>query len=200
MPSSKSTHVSEPTRVLEHTESASNNSENIAVSDDVMSMRSLLKEHNLRYSKPRELILAFFQEQDRHVNAEAVYVALKQRGHSMSLSTIYLNLNALSEAGLIREFPSPTGETIYDSNVHEHYHLICTETGESFDIPVIVVDGKPITQLIKEQVETLTGWQIQEPELVLRGSPQQDSPQQGSPQQGSPQQVKQHHIGKPSSD
>ncbi|MEM6429392.1 MAG: Fur family transcriptional regulator [Deinococcota bacterium] len=165
---------------LEHPEFANSDNKNTITSGNTVSLRSLLKEHGLRYSKPRELILAFFQEQDRHVNAEAVYVALKQRGHSMSLSTIYLNLNALSEAGLIREFPSPTGETIYDSNVHEHYHLICTETGESFDIPVITVDGKPITQLIKEQVETLTGWQIQEPELVLRGSPQQANPQHAS--------------------
>jgi Fur family peroxide stress response transcriptional regulator len=169
-------------------------SSNIISSDELTSesIRSLLKEHGLRYSQPRELILTFFQEKDCHVTAEAVYLELKQRGHSMSLSTIYLNLNALSGAGLIREFPGPSGETIYDSNIHEHYHLICTETGESFDIPIITIDGKPITQLIKEQVEALTGWQIQEPELVLRGSPQHNFQQQKAQHQDVQYQDVQH--------
>jgi len=88
------------------------------------------------------------------------------------LSTVYLNLNALSEAGLVREFKGLSGETLFDSNVHDHHHLICEETGESIDVPVILVDGKPITQFIKEQAEALTGWCIREPELVLRGVPE----------------------------
>lgn len=134
-------------------------------------LRELLKAHGLRYSQPRALMLGYFLEQDRHVSADKLYLDLKERGHNVSLSTVYLNLNALSDAGLVREFKGLAGETLFDSNVHDHHHLICEETGESMDVPVIMVEGKPITQFIKEQAEALTGWQIREPELVLRGVP-----------------------------
>jgi len=134
--------------------------------------RELLKEHGLRYSKPRAFMLGYFLEQDRHVSADRLYLDLKERGHNVSLSTVYLNLNALSDAGLVHEFKGLSGETLFDSNVQDHHHLICEATGESIDVPVIMVDGKPITQFIKEQAEALTGWQIREPELVLRGVPQ----------------------------
>lgn len=142
---------------------------------DAPDLRELLKEHGLRYSKPRALMLGYFLEQDRHVSADRLYLDLKERGHNVSLSTVYLNLNALSDAGLVREFKGLSGETLFDSNVHDHHHLICEETGESIDVPVIMVEGKPITQFIKEQAEALTGWQIREPELVLRGVPEASS-------------------------
>ena len=153
---------------------------------DAPDLRERLKAHGLRYSKPRALMLAYFLEQDCHVSADKLYLDLKERGHNVSLSTVYLNLNALSEAGLVREFKGLAGETLFDSNVHDHHHLICEETGESIDVPVIMVEGKPITQFIKEQAEALTGWHIREPELVLRGLPQQDLPQQDLPQQAEP--------------
>lgn len=141
---------------------------------DALDLRERLKAHGLRYSKPRALMLGYFLEQDRHVSADRLYLDLKERGHNVSLSTVYLNLNALSEAGLVREFKGLAGETLFDSNVHDHHHLICEETGESIDVPVIMVEGKPITQFIKEQAEALTGWRIREPELVLRGLPNPD--------------------------
>lgn len=132
-------------------------------------VREVLKRHGLRYSKPREAILAFFGELDRHVSAESLYLALKGRGENISLSTVYLNLSVLTEAGLLREFGGVGGESLYDGNVSPHYHLICKETGDVLDVPPLTVDGVPLGRFLKEKIEQATGWQVDEPQLQLRG-------------------------------
>lgn len=132
-------------------------------------IRELLKEHDLRYSRPREAILAYLHEGHSHLSAESLYLALKQRGEDLSLSTVYLNLGVLTEAGLIREFRGASGESLYDRNVTPHYHLICDVTGEVRDVPVLKIDGMPLGRFLKEKIEEATGWTVAEPQLHLRG-------------------------------
>jgi Fur family peroxide stress response transcriptional regulator len=131
--------------------------------------RSILKEKGLRYSRPREAILAFLREKDRHVSAESLYLELKKRGEDLSLSTVYLNLAALTEAGLVCEFKGANGESLYDSNITPHYHVVCKETGEILDVPAPMVDGKPLGLYLKEHIERATGWQVDEPQFSLSG-------------------------------
>ncbi len=115
------------------------------------------------------MILDFFSEGDRHVSAEDLYLELKQRGENLSLSTVYLNLNVLSESGVVREFQGSSGQKLYDSNVSPHYHLICKETGEVLDVPAPTVDGVPLGRFLKRTIEAATGWEVEEPRLHLRG-------------------------------
>ena len=132
-------------------------------------VRAVLREHGLRFSRPREAILGFLREEDRHVSAESLYLSLKQRGEDLSLSTVYLNLSALSEAGLVCEFRGANGEALYDSNVSDHYHVVCKETGEILDVPAPMVDGKPLGRFLKDAVEAATGWRVDEPHFSLSG-------------------------------
>jgi Fur family transcriptional regulator, peroxide stress response regulator len=131
--------------------------------------RTVLKEHGLRFSRPRELILGYLLEEDKHVSAEGLYLALKQRGENLSLSTVYLNLNVLAEAGLVREFKGTSGQAVFDSNMTPHYHVVCRETGEILDVPAPTVDGKPLGRFLKETIEAATGWRVDEPRLSLTG-------------------------------
>ncbi|HET8985736.1 MAG TPA: Fur family transcriptional regulator [Trueperaceae bacterium] len=132
-------------------------------------MRGVLKANGLRYSRPREAILGFLLEEDRHVSAEGLYLNLKQRGEDLSLSTVYLNLAALAEAGLVCEFRGASGESLYDSNVSPHYHVVCKETGAILDVPAPVINGKPLGRYLKDAIEAATGWQVDEPHLSLSG-------------------------------
>ena len=146
--------------------------------------RAVLKEHGLRFSRPRELILGYLLEEDKHVSAEGLYLALKQRGEKLSLSTVYLNLGVLAEAGLVREFKGASGQSFYDSNITPHYHVVCRETGEILDVPAPTVDGKPLGRFLKETIEAATGWTVDEPRLSLSGlSPEaqrsEDGPTEG---------------------
>lgn len=132
-------------------------------------VRELLREHGLRYSRPREAILAFFTEQDRHVSAEDLHVALRERGENLSLSTVYLNLNVLGSAGVVREFQGAEGQKLYDSNVSPHYHLICEQTGRVLDVPAPTIGGVPLGKFLKQKIEEATGWEVEEPQVQLRG-------------------------------
>ncbi len=131
--------------------------------------RAVMKANGLRYSRPRELILGFLLEDDRHVTAESLYRELKDRGEDISLSTVYLNLAALAQAGLVCEFQGASGQSLYDSNISPHFHVVCRETGEILDVPSPVVDGKPLGRFLKEAIESATGWQVDEPHLSLSG-------------------------------
>lgn len=132
-------------------------------------IRQLLRDRGLRYSRPREAILEFFGQVGGHVSAEDLHQTLKSRGEDVSLSTVYLNLGVLREAGLIMEFSGAAGESIYDGNVTPHYHLICSETGEIHDVPEIEINGEPVSRYLQRRIEEETGWIIDEPSLGLRG-------------------------------
>lgn len=133
--------------------------------------RDVLKDHGMRYSRPREIILTYLLEKDRHVSAESLYLDLKGRGEELSLSTVYLNLSALAGAGLVREFRGATGQALYDSNVTPHYHVVCADTGEVRDVPAPLVNGVPLGRFLKEYVERETGWTVDEPRFSLTGKP-----------------------------
>lgn len=139
-------------------------------------VRALLRRHGLRYSRPREAIMEIFREGSSHISAESLHHSLKRRGEDVSLSTVYLNLNVLRDAGLVQEFRGMGGEALYDHNVAPHYHLICRETGKVVDVPAIEVDGVPLGRFLKDRIERETGWTIDEPRFDLRGlSPQAPS-------------------------
>jgi len=138
--------------------------------NDGEDVRGVLRNHGLRYSRPREAILGFLREEDRHVSAESLYLNLKQRGEDLSLSTVYLSLAALTEAGLVCEFKGASGESLYDSNIAAHYHVVCKETGEILDVPAPMVDGKPLGRFLKDAIEAATGWQVDEPHFSLSGT------------------------------
>lgn len=142
--------------------------------------REVLKEHGLRFSRPRELILSYLLNGKKHVSAEGLYLTLKQRGVKLSLSTVYLNLGVLAEAGLVREFKGSAGQSFYDSNVSPHYHVVCRETGRILDVPAPTVDGKPLGRYLKEAIEAATGWKVDEPRLSLTGL----SPEAGGDDEG----------------
>lgn len=151
------------------TRAARDSSVEAALPEHAGGTRKVLKEFGLRYSRPREVILGYLLEEDRHVSAESLYVDLKQRGEDLSLSTVYLNLSALAEAGLVREFKDPSGQALYDSNVTPHYHVVCRETGEVRDITAPEINGVSLGRFLKEYVEATTGWQVDEPRFSLTG-------------------------------
>lgn len=136
-------------------------------------VREVLRACGLRYSRPREAILAYMGDGGRHESAESLYQTLRDRGEDLSLSTVYLNLGVLVGAGLLREFVGARGESLYDGNVEPHYHLICGDTGEVVDVPPPTIEGRSLGAFLKAYVERVTGWQVEEARLSLRGRPRE---------------------------
>lgn len=79
-----------------------------------------------RYSKQREMIFNYLCNTTAHPTAETVYNDLKADFPSLSLATVYRNLNLLVDTG--KAVKLDTGENVdrFDANTDNHYHFVCT--------------------------------------------------------------------------
>ena len=73
--------------------------------------------------------------QHRHVTAESLLEAVRTRGETVSLATIYNTLRAFSEAGLLREITINGARSYFDTRLDDHPHFFWEESGELMDAP-----------------------------------------------------------------
>lgn len=89
----------------------------------------------MRYSRQREIILQELVGNPIHPTADKLYDMLKGENPSLSLATVYRNLNQLSSQGKITKLPQPSGSDRFDGETKPHYHMLCTDCGGFFDCP-----------------------------------------------------------------
>ncbi|ACC98590.1 Ferric uptake regulator [Elusimicrobium minutum Pei191] len=118
----------------------------------------------MRYSKQREIILNALKSNPIHPTADYVYNSLKKDNPSLSLGTVYRNLNLLSDIGVIRKIRGMGNSEHFDYNTHNHAHFICAKCSRIFDIDI---DGNfyEILNLIAKK----NGLDIEPGGLVLKG-------------------------------
>lgn len=98
-----------------------------------------LKQKGHRSTRQRQIILEEVQKRASHPNATEIYEAVRQRIPNVSLGTVYRGLGLLAELGLIRRLEQD-GPARFDSNLSEHYHLICTQCKGIFDIDTSILE------------------------------------------------------------
>lgn len=99
----------------------------------------------MKFSKQRELILNTVLENHVHPTADFIYTYLKKDNPNLSLGTVYRNLAQLVEHGFIRKVSIPGYPDKFDGNLNDHYHLICEECGEIYDLDSKVLDNLNMT-------------------------------------------------------
>ena len=87
---------------------------------------------SVKRSNSQKQIISVLKELKEEINAQDLYVKLRQRGEKLGLATVYRGLKALKLEGTIQERVSPTGESFYSviSKEHQH-HLTCVGCGRS---------------------------------------------------------------------
>jgi len=97
------------------------------------SFKSLLDESNLKTTPQR---LAILREIDTrgHASIEEIYENIKDLFPSISLATIYKNINALKKEGIISEICLHQ-RSKYEIEKSPHAHFICKKCGKVEDIP-----------------------------------------------------------------
>ena len=98
-----------------------------------MNYENLLREHGLKVTPQRLGILALMYAHG-HINVDEMYKEIKKQFPSISLATMYKNINAMSEASLIKEVKIPQQKTRYEIVKAPHGHLLCDKCGEFVDI------------------------------------------------------------------
>jgi Fur family transcriptional regulator, peroxide stress response regulator len=69
-----------------------------------------------------------------HPSPEEVYARVRKRIPSISLATVYKNLNRFLKAGLLQEMSMHHGSLRVEVNDHPHHHLVCSSCKKIEDI------------------------------------------------------------------
>ena len=117
----------------------------------------------MNYSKQREVILKTLREHPVHPTADELYAVLKSEIPSISLATVYRNLNLLAEKGIIKKIECLCGSSHFDHNIHRHYHFICNKCNKIYDISGDVAGD------IEMNASAATGLEITDHDISFRG-------------------------------
>jgi Fur family ferric uptake transcriptional regulator len=85
-------------------------------------------------TQQRELILRAIREHGSHPTADEVYMWVRERLPSISLGTVYRNLDSLSSCGLIKKLEPAHTQKKFDGNTTDHYHNTCVCCGRIDDL------------------------------------------------------------------
>ena len=117
----------------------------------------------MKYSRQRELILKTLRENAIHPTAEQLYQFVRSQEPTISLATVYRNLNNLAEIGLIKKIEGLENMVHFDHQTHEHYHFICSKCHQIYDIPCDVAPN--LATLVEKQ----TGMNVTYYDISFRG-------------------------------
>lgn len=89
----------------------------------------------IRFTRQRAAIADALAASEDFVSAQELHEQLKARGESIGLTTVYRNLQALSQDGQIDALWDGSGETRYRhcSDGH-HHHLVCRSCGTTVEV------------------------------------------------------------------
>jgi len=126
----------------------------------------ILREHGLRATPQRELILEMLAGSREHPSADYLFARVKERFPALSLNTIYKTLDLFEQRGLIKRFN--VGENIYryDADIHPHAHVICLNCKRVDDINAKLSD---LTERVKNEVAGHSGYRIISADLYFYG-------------------------------
>ncbi len=99
--------------------------------------------------------------QDRHVTAESLHAAARDKGETVSLATVYNTLHAFCEAGILQEITVDGSRSYFDTRIDDHPHFLWEDTAELTDAPA---EGLEIARL----PEAPAGTEISKVDVVIR--------------------------------
>ena len=85
-------------------------------------------------TKQRELIMSILKQSDRHLTADEIFFLAKLKMPSIAMATIYNNLNAMNEAGIVKRLHIDGVADCFDKIMEPHDHLLCDKCGRISDI------------------------------------------------------------------
>ena len=118
---------------------------------------SRLRAAGLKVTGPRLAILEVLESNRRHPSAEDVHRALRGSYPSLSLSTVYMTLEAFVRSGLARRMPELDGRMRVDGFDQPHDHAICRRCGTVFDVARGLGAPPAPPRLLPPGVEVLGG-------------------------------------------
>ncbi len=121
----------------------------------------LLKQYDLKVT-PQRIAIVEELYKNGHMNIDELYRNLLSKFPSISLATIYKNINSMVEKLFLSEVKIPETKSVYELTKTEHAHMVCSSCGSICDI---MLDVSSIVQ----EASTLTDFRIDSTSIVLNG-------------------------------
>jgi len=112
----------------------------------------------------RQMVYAAVTKHGNHPTAEDVYDIVTNEYPDISKGTVYRNLNALYNSGLVGCVTMPNGANRYDHILSKHYHMLCTECGEFHNLQEVKYD-----HVLDKEVTEKTGFKLRSHAIVFSG-------------------------------
>jgi Fur family peroxide stress response transcriptional regulator len=126
-----------------------------------MNYELLLRERNLKVTPQRLGILTLLNDFG-HISVEDLYQKIQKQFTSISLATLYKNINAMIETSLLKEVKIPNMKSKYEIIKQPHAHLLCQSCGSLEDFEM---DMNDINTLLSSK----SRFKVHDTDLVFSG-------------------------------
>lgn len=131
------------------------NKKNIRSFDDALERCQSL---GMRLSKQRRFILELLWNSNEHLSAREIYDRLNHQGKEIGHTSVYQNLEALSDQGIIECIERADGR-LYGNISDPHSHVNCLDTDQILDVHV-ELPADLIRQIEEQTGVTITSYTI----------------------------------------
>lgn len=94
-----------------------------------------MKKRGLKLTRQRLEIIDILSRDKSHPSAAAILAEARKKTATISLSTVYLTLDAMKRAGLIKELEFNDRDSRFEGDISDHVNLICKNCGGIEDFP-----------------------------------------------------------------
>lgn len=120
-----------------------------------------LKEHHLK-ATPQRTAIAEALDKYGHLSIDNLYTLLHKRFSSLSLATIYKNINIMLQNSLVTEVKLPGHKSVYELTKESHAHLQCNKCNKVEDITLNM-------ECILSQAKQKSNFTVKTSSLILSG-------------------------------
>ena len=106
-------------------------------------------------SRQRDAILEVLKKSYSHPTADEIYLEVKKKLPTISLGTVYRNLDELVKNNIIKKLTTTTSKDRFDYMKSNHCHAICSECGNVRDVE-LTYDNDEIQKQVFSQVKLVS--------------------------------------------
>jgi Fe2+ or Zn2+ uptake regulation protein len=111
----------------------------------------MLKDTGCKLTEQRKVILESLIENPGHHTAEEIFEMVKSKYNKINFSTIYRNLELMTNLKIIDKLSIKDGISHYELNIlNHHHHIICTKCGEMTQIDMCPYVEQHVAEEIKK--------------------------------------------------
>ncbi|MEN8717745.1 MAG: Fur family transcriptional regulator [Sulfurovum sp.] len=123
---------------------------------------TLLKEYDLKVT-PQRIAIVEELYKNGHMNIDDLYKKLLDKFPSISLATIYKNVNSMIEKLFIAEVKIPNTKSVYELIKAEHAHCVCSSCGKIEDVEIDVENALG-------QLSNINTFKVDSVDLIFTGT------------------------------